>query len=313
MKAILAILICLSIATLTPAQQVMPLYTDSIPNFILTPDEETTATDGILRISKVSRPTLTAYFPAKQQANGTAVIICPGGGYAILAADHEGEAVARKLTEAGITAFVLKYRLPSDAIMKQKSIGPLQDAQQAIKMVRDSAARWNLNKNRIGIMGFSAGGHLASSAGTHYQPGLIGNATNTSLRPDFMVLIYPVISLQDGLAHVGSRENLLGKNASPEIIKYYSNHLQVTGNTPPTFLVHAGDDNAVSVENSIQFYQALQAHGVPAEMHLYQRGGHGFGMQLPGSKDLWLERCKNWMTANGWLQANSVKVSIEGM
>ncbi len=291
----------------------MPLYKDSIPNFIFTPDEESTANDGILRISKVSRPTLTAYLPPKEKATGAAVIICPGGGYVILAAGHEGADVAKELNNAGIAAFVLKYRLPSDATMKNKETGSLQDAQQAIKMVREKATAWNINPNHIGIMGFSAGGHLASTAGTHFTKALIENNNHTSLRPDFMILVYPVISFQDSLGHIGSRDNLLGKNPSQEKKNEYSNEMQVTDSTPPTFLVHASDDDAVKVENSIQFYEALIRHGVPAELHIYQNGGHGFGMRLPKNKDLWLDRCKNWMVANNWLKSASVMKSIEGM
>ncbi len=313
MKKLLISFIFLLVNTITFSQQVMPLYKDSIPNFIFTKDEETTSNDGVLIISKISRPTLTAYLPPKEKANGAAVVICPGGGYAVEAAGHEGADVAKELSNAGIAAFVLKYRLPSDETMKNKEIGPLQDAQQAIKMVRERAKEWNINPDRIGIMGFSAGGHLASTAGTHYTKALIENSNNTSLRPDFMLLIYPVISFQDSLGHIGSRDNLLGKNPSQEKKDYYSNELQVTDNTPPTFLVHASDDNAVKVENSIAFYEALIKHHVPAEMHIYQNGGHGFGMHLPKNKDLWLDRCKNWMAANGWLKSAGIMKSITGM
>jgi acetyl esterase/lipase len=196
---------------------------------------------------------------------------------------------------------------------KNKEIGPLQDAQQAIKMVRERAKEWNVNPDRIGIMGFSAGGHLASTEGTHYSKALIENSSNTSLRPDFMILAYPVISFQDSLAHIGSRDNLLGKNPAQEKKDYYSNEMQVTDSTPPTFLVHASDDDGVKVENSIAFYEALIKHLVPAEMHIYQNGGHGFGMNLPKNKDLWLDRCKNWMAANGWLKSAGTMKSITGM
>jgi len=292
------------------AQKVMPLYTDSIPNSRITPDEETTSNNGVLIISKVSRPTLTAYLPPKEQANGTAVIICPGGGYSVLAAAHEGSDVAKEFTRQGIAAFVLKYRIPDDATMVNKEIGPLQDAQEAIKTVRERAKEWNIDTKRIGIMGFSAGGHLASTAGTHYTKAVIANPNNTSLRPDFMLLIYPVISFDDSVGHRGSRDNLIGKNPSEEKKKYYSNELQITGDTPPSFLVHATDDDVVKVENSILFYESLVQHHIPAEMHIYQNGGHGFGMHLPKSKDLWMERCINWMTANGWLKSTGVMAPV---
>ena len=292
------------------AQNVMPLYADSIPNSRSTPDEEATSNNGVLIISKVSRPTLTAYLPSKTQSSGAAVIICPGGGYSVLAAAHEGSDVAKELMKQGIAAFVLKYRIPDDATMRNKEIGPLQDAQQAIKTVREHAAEWNLDPKRIGIMGFSAGGHLASTAGTHYKTAVIENKNGTSLRPDFMILIYPVISFQDSLAHIGSRDNLIGKNSSDEKKNLYSNELQVTADTPPTFLVHASDDDVVKAENSIAFYEACLKHHVPVEMHLYQNSGHGFGMHLHKNKDLWMERCMNWMTANGWLKPSGVMAPL---
>jgi len=314
MKNLFVAFIFLLVNTKSFSQQTIPLYKDSIPNFIFTNDEETSNNNsGVLIISKISRPTLTAYLPSKEKDTGTAVIICPGGGYAVEAAGHEGADVAKELSAAGVAAFVLKYRLPYDATMKNKEIGPLQDAQQAVKMVRERAKEWNITPNRIGIMGFSAGGHLAATAGTHYAKALIENGSNTSLRPDFMILVYPVISFQDNLGHIGSRDNLLGKNPSQEKKDYYSNEMQVTDSTPPAFLVHASDDNAVKVENSIAFYEALLKHHVPAEMHIYQNGGHGFGMHLPKSKDLWLDRCKNWLAANGWLKATTVMKSIAGM
>jgi acetyl esterase/lipase len=316
MKYTLFAFICLLVNTTIVSaqqQQPLPLYKDSIPNFIFTQDEETTTNNGVLIISKISRPTLTPYLPQQGKGTGAAVIICPGGGYAVEAAGHEGADVAKELSNAGIAAFVLKYRLPNDATMKNKEIGPLQDAQQAVKMVRERAKEWGINPARIGIMGFSAGGHLASTAGTHYSKALIENNSNISLRPDFMILVYPVISFQDSLGHIGSRDNLLGKNPSGEKKDYYSNEMQVTDSTPPTFLVHASDDDVVKVENSLSFYEALIRHGVPAEMHIYQNGGHGFGMRLPKNKDLWVDRCKNWMTANGWLKSAGVMKSITGM
>lgn len=279
------------------AQKIMPLYADSIPNSISHKDEENiTDENGVMIIHKVSRPTLTAYLPSPALATGAAVIICPGGSYEILAAGHEGAAVAKALNKAGIAAFVLKYRTPDTTTMKDKEIGPLQDAQQAIKMVRSHAREWKINAGKIGIMGFSAGGHLAASAGMHYSNALIANENNTNLRPDFMILIYPVISFQDSLTHTGSRDNLVGKNASQQKKDYYSNELQVTENTPPTFLVHAGDDDAVKVANSIVFYMALLLHHVPAELHIYEKGGHGFGMNkqnIPADK--WMEQLLSWM------------------
>lgn len=304
MKSILLtfIITCIMNSLLT-SQTVLPLYKDSIPNSKPTKDEETTEyPNGITIISKISRPTLTIFLPEKNIANGAAVVICPGGGYWVTASSHEGTDVAKEFNKIGVAAFVLKYRIPNDATMINREIGPLQDAQQAIKIVKDRANEWNLNPGRIGIMGFSAGGHLASTEGTHYDEVLIPNAEQTNLRPDFMILIYPVISFNDSITHQGSKEQLLGKTPSPEKVKKYSNELQVTDQTPPTFLVHAGDDDAVNPQNSILFYEALIQHKIPAELHIYQSGGHGFGMKQKNKNELWMERCKNWMAVNGWIQ-----------
>lgn len=285
------------------AQTVIPLYKDSIPNSKPTKDEETTEyPDGITIIRKISRPTLTIFLPDKKKANGTAVVICPGGGYWVNASGHEGTDVAKEFVKMGVAAFVLKYRIPDDATMINREIGPLQDAQQALKVVREHATEWNVNTGRIGIMGFSAGGHLASTAGTHFNQVVIPNAANTSVRPDFMILIYPVISFNKSIGHMGSAEQLIGKTPSTEKIKAYSNELQVTNQTPPTFLVHASDDDVVPPQNSIVFYEALIQHKVPAELHIYQLGGHGFGMKQKNEKESWMERCRNWMEVNGWMK-----------
>ncbi len=278
------------------AQQVFPLYPKGVPNSKTSEvkEERITGADGILRISKVTVPTLTMYPAAKEKATGTAVVIMPGGGYGILAASHEGSDVALRLNEMGITAFVLKYRLPSDDIMENKEIGPLQDAQRAIQMVRENAGKWKVKKDKIGIMGFSAGGHLASTTGTQFTKQTITNPKKTSFRPDFMVLGYPVISFTDSLTHGGSRNNLLGKTPSPEKIIEYSNELQVNANTPPTFLVHAKDDAAVKVGNTLQFEKALRQNNVPVEVYLYEKGGHGFGMKNKTSDVRWMDLLENW-------------------
>ncbi len=304
MKQLLLVLLAFSFMTTLPAQEIISLYGDKIPNSkpIVNREKSEVGKDSILRISKVSEPTLLAFFPPRDKANGTAVVICPGGGYGILAASHEGTDVAKVFNEWGVTAFVLKYRLPDDSIMQQKEIGPLQDAQRAIQIVRTDASKWGIDVNKIGIMGFSAGGHLASTAGTHFTNAVIPNANNTSLRPDFMILLYPVISFNDSLAHMGSRNNLVGKNATAEKVAYYSNELQVTKQTPPTFLVHAKDDGGVKVQNSMVFYDALQKNGVPAEIHLYEKGGHGFGMNNKTSEDKWMDWLQAWMKKSGFLK-----------
>jgi len=292
------------------SQTEMPLYRDSIPNSIAGPDEESSEInkDSILIISKVSHPTLTAYLPPKEKATGAAVIICPGGGYWILAAGHEGADVAKRFNEMGVAAFVLKYRIPEAKTMRQPNIGPLQDAQRAIQLVRENAGEWNIDKNRIGLMGFSAGGHLASTAGTHFSKSYIDNPKHTSLRPDFLVLVYPVITFTDtSAAHIGSKEKLLGKNPSPDVVKQFSNELQVTSKTPPTFLVHAKDDG-VSVKNSLLFSDALKKNGVSTEMYLYEKGGHGYGMYNKTSNVLWMDLVEAWMKKMQFIkQANTAK------
>lgn len=280
------------------AQQVITLYPDKIPNskpYLM--KEETFGENGFLGIQNISTPTLEISLPDMDKFTGAAVIICPGGGYAMESYKLEGTIIAEAFRQKGIAAFILKYRLPSDSIMIDKSIGPLQDAQQAIKTVRQHASEWNLDSAKIGIMGFSAGGHLASTGGTHFDKSYIPNDEKISLRPDFMVLIYPVISMTDELAHLGSRERLLGKNPNPEQIMLFSNELHINSNTPPTWLTHTGDDNVVSVENSIRFYQELIRNKVPAEMHLYPKGNHGFVLNLPTGE--WMEPLLNWMKNNG--------------
>lgn len=287
----------------TSSAQTIDLYPGEIPNSRPTANEETTEDrDGISIVSKITRPTLRIFLAPREIANGAAVIIFPGGGYSVNAIGHEGIDVARHFNEMGVSAFVLKYRIPNDASMEKKEIGPLQDAQQAIKTVRQHAKQWGIHLNRIGIMGFSAGGHLASTAGTHFKKSFIPNHESVNLRPDFMMLIYPVVSFQDSVAHVGSRSQLIGQHPSIDQINYFSNELQITGETPPTFLVHATDDDVVKVENSLVFYRQLIKNKVPAELHIYEKGGHGFGMLNKTTADLWMDRCKNWMTANGWME-----------
>ena len=285
----------------SPAQVSIPLY-DKIPNSKPSVNNEKSQTsDGILVISNVSVPTLTMYSPAVSTAKATAVIICPGGGYGIVAAGHEGSDIAKIFNEWGVVAFVLKYRLPDDAIMIDKTIGPLQDAQRAFQIVRQNAGKWNIDPDKIGIMGFSAGGHLASTASTHFNIAVISNPTNISLRPDFSILIYPVISFTDSLTHGGSRTNLVGKAPSAEQIKEYSNELQVNAKTPPAFLVHAKDDDAVKFGNSVQYYEALLKNKVTAELRLYEHGGHGFGLNNTTTSDKWMERLKTWLKANHYI------------
>ena len=300
------LLLAALLAAAVPAlaqQQILPLYSGVIPDAKPSNLKETTEkqANGGEFVRQVVSPKLLVYPAPADKANGTAVIICPGGGYGFLSMVNEGYQVAQRLNDIGVTAFILKYRLPNDDSQPDKTIAPLLDAQQAIRLVREQAAKFNVNPNRIGLMGFSAGGHLASTAGTHFARPVGPNPGPTSVRPDFLVLAYPVISLTDSLAHGGSRDNLLGQNAPADQIRRYSNELQVSDQTPPTFLVHAQDDGVVKVQNSLVFYQALTRHRVPAELHVFPKGGHGFGLYNRTTTDDWFERLREWLTLNGWL------------
>ena len=308
MKKILLILIfnlLYLMNTLTNAQEkIIKVWPGKIPGAIensVYKEEDLTNESGVYRISKVTDPTLTVFAPPKEKANGTAIIICPGGGYEHLAYAHEGVATAKWLNEIGITAFILKYRLPSDLIMKDKSVGPLQDAQEAMRIVRRNAKEWDINPDKIGIIGFSAGGHLASTLCTHYNDEVY-NADTTSARPDFSILLYPVISMKPDITHKGSRENLLGSNPTKTEIENFSNDLQVNKNTPPAFIVLAENDKSVPVQNSINYFLALKKFNIPAELHIFQTGGHGFGMGKKGeTESYWPEVCKNWLQVMGYL------------
>jgi acetyl esterase/lipase len=301
MRRLFTSIFILSASTLS-AQQVAPLYPKEGPNSKPCGEKDHEFIDtswnksGLLIVDHITKPTLTIY-EAKEKRNGTAVIICPGGGYGVLAAGHEGSDIAKVFNDVGVTAFVLRYRLPKDDCMINKAFVPLMDAQQAIWFVRSHAKQYGVSSNKIGIMGFSAGGHLASTAGTHFTA-VRNELANDNLRPDFMILIYPVISFNDSIGHTGSRDNLLGKNPDKNLVQLFSNELQVTEKTPPTFLVHASDDDGVLPENSIRFYQALLRNKVPAELHLYEHGGHGFGLHNPSTKEDWFKACVEWMRTN---------------
>ena len=280
------------------AQKEVRLYDGAIPNSKLSEVVENTHSENgkIVRISGVIDPTIFAYLPKNEDNTGKAIIIFPGGGYSMLAVNHEGHEVAEKLANAGVSAFVVKYRLPSDETMEDKSIGPLQDAQRAIQYVRQHAEEWGIAENQIGIMGSSAGGHLASTLGTHFQDIKIPNPKSTNLRPDFMLLLYPVISMTTETTHAGSRKKLLGDSPSEQQVQYFSNERQVNATTPPTFLVHAKDDKTVPILNSELFQNSLMKYNVPVQLFEYEEGGHGFGLNNKTSSDQWFDHFMQWLT-----------------
>lgn len=285
-------------AAADPAPQTFPLWPGKAPLAV-----GDTATDT---------PELTAYRPEKP--NGTAVVVCPGGGYGFLAADHEGKQVAEFFVKQGVTAFVLKYRIVTKERPGPLGAAPLFDAQRAIRTVRAKAKEYGIDPKRVGIMGFSAGGHLASTATTHFDAGKKegDEIDKTSCRPDFAILAYPVITLEPGVTHNGTRTNLLGADPEPKLVELYSNEKQVTKDTPPVFLFHTSADTAVVPENAIRFYLACKAAKVPVEMHIYEKGRHGVGLGRDpkwtgGEKSVatWPDRLSDWLTARGLLGASA--------
>jgi acetyl esterase/lipase len=284
--------------TAQPAPQTIPLWDGKAPSAV--------------GDSPADKPSISVYKAPADKANGTAVVICPGGGYGFLADDHEGKQVAEFFNGLGVTAFVLKYRI----VVKDVRPGPLHpapllDAQRAIRLVRLHAKDYGIDPMRVGIMGFSAGGHLASTAGTHFDLGLGDGNTidNVSCRPDFLLLAYPVITMEPGVTHNGTRNNLIGPNPDPKLVELYSNEKQVTKNTPPTFIFHTSADTAVVPENATRFYLACKKAGVPVELHLYEKGRHGVGLgrdpKWTGGETsvaTWPDRLAEWMKARGLLE-----------
>ena len=303
-RTLLPLVLSFSLHAMPSTPLTLPLWEGLPPNHKESAlSEQIEQTDNLIMISKVQTPTIEVRLPSRGNATGKAVLVCPGGGYGILAYDWEGTDIAGWLNANGVAAIVLKYRLPEDASNVEPHLTPLLDAKRAMRLARYHAKDWGIDPGQIGVMGFSAGGHLASTLGTHFDAGQ-AKATDLvermSSRPDFMILMYPVISMDLAITHGGSRENLIGKNPSEELVRLYSNELQVTPETPPTILVHSGDDGAVPVANSLRFYEALLANKVEAEMHLYPYGGHGYSLAIGrGRLQGWAARCIEWMNELG--------------
>jgi acetyl esterase/lipase len=298
-KPILTLLFSIFSLMAFPQNHTLPLWNGTPPLQTDMALEEEIRQEGIIRIVNVQIPTIEVYLPAKQIATGKAVVIFPGGGYGILAYDWEGTDFAKWLNAQGIAGIVVKYRLPISKSLTDPKEVPLMDAQRAIRLVRQNAVAWNIDPAKVGIMGFSAGGHLASTLSTQYNQEVNRpkDAIDAlSARPDFSVLVYPVITFQDDAVHGGSRKNLIGENASQELKDRFSAQLNVNAETPPTFLVHAQDDKGVPIENSILYYQALHKNGVKASLHIYPSGGHGFAFGLgKGAVEGWREVLLAWM------------------
>ncbi|MBK7257518.1 MAG: alpha/beta hydrolase [Ignavibacteriae bacterium] len=286
--------------------QLLKVWPEGVPGAVHHPQytEETIKIEtGAERTLRIADPTIAVYIPEKTKANGTAVVVCPGGGYIRLAMDHEGTQIAAWLNDAGITCILLKYRVPSDSAMVDKTVGPLQDVQEAIRITRRHASAWHLDPHRIGVMGFSAGGHLAASASTRFAEKVYASDT-TSARPDFSILMYPVISMQTGVTHNGSRRNLLGNDPDQQLVDRSSNELRVTPETPIAFVVHSTDDGVVILENSLRYIQALKKNNVPAELHVFERGGHGYGLATTRTTTErgWPPLCIAWLRMHGMLE-----------
>lgn len=293
---IVGVLIC---QTLMSQNETLRLWEKEIPNFKSSNETEIREQGNILWYRKVSVPTLEVYLPTKQNATGTGVIICPGGGYQGLAYDWEGTDIAKAFNARGMAAFVLKYRMPQSQSVVTSHKAPLQDAQRAIRWVRAHAEQYNLQEDKIGIMGFSAGGHLAATLTTRYNHKAYDpkdQIDKQNTRPDFSILVYPVISMQSKTTHSGSKNSLLGNNPPQELVDFYSNELHVTPDTPPTLLIHSSDDVGVPVENSLLFYTALRKAGIYAAMHIYPYGEHGYALAInKGYLQNWPERVYEWI------------------
>ncbi len=304
----LAVVIVMVATSAFSQNKIIEVWKDRVPGSIENTNyKQIVDSTYYIKLRNISKPTIEVYPASDDNNSGTAMVVCPGGGYYGVSFINEGIEVAKWLNKLGITAVVLHYRLPNDAIMKDKSIAPLQDGQEAIRIVRRNAKQWGIDPHKIGIMGFSAGGHLASTVATHFDEKVYNPIDSTSARPDFSVLIYPVISMDSTITHAGSRENLLGKQPSSEMVKHFSNELQVTANTPSAFMVHSMDDGVVPVVNSIDYALAMKKNNVSCELHLYERGGHGYGLGYSkNTVSTWTESCRKWLEVNGYIAKKEI-------
>jgi len=290
----LLLLLFITSASVLAQDRVLQVWPDGAPNDngMTEPEEKY---DGV-RVRNVSEAEMYVYLPDEDKNTGAAVVICPGGGYVIEAMDHEGFDMATFFRERGVAGIVLKYRLPYG-----HHEVPSSDARRAIRTVRANAKQWGIDPRKIGIAGSSAGGHLASTAGTLFDAGDPGSEDpieQVSCRPDFMLLLYPVITMNEQFTHLGSRENLIGKGHDLKLVRKYSNELNVNEETPPAFLILADDDGSVPPRNSIEFYSALKRFNIPAEIHIFQQGGHGFGMRQEGiPANNWPNLFIDWLNA----------------
>lgn len=299
MKRLLLLFVLMIFSCCLYAQEFIPLWPEKkMPNSKGLRLKDSIANERIYRVGK---PGMYAFFTSAQERCGAAVLICPGGGYERLAYIVSGLQLARWFNTLGIDAFVLNYRLPNSPDLKEREKGPLQDAQRALKIITANAAKWKIDTDRIGIQGSSAGGHLATLAGTATEDiAIIGDSLDrTPCKPHFMILVSPVIDM-GAWAHKGSRRNLLGEEPDSARVRLYSSQYRVTAATPPAFLVLAANDKAVDPQNSIAFYQALLEHSIPAALHIFPQGGHSITVHNnPGSTEHWAQLCSEWLRESG--------------
>lgn len=298
MIRIIILLFFVFLAEINSQSQIIPLWENDIPNKNSLEIDEIIDTTDIIKIRHVNNPSIEIFYPSIKNKNDIAILVIPGGGYSILAYDWEGTDIAKMLNSYGITACVLKYRLPSSKDNIDGKLSPFIDAQRAMRLIRNHSSKLGISSNKIGVIGFSAGGHLAVTLGTHYEEQIFvsDNIDSISAKPDFMVLMYPVVTFVESYRHNGSVQKLLGSSNSSELLEYYSGELNLDENTPPCFLVHSNDDPAVNVKNSLTFFSELSKYQKKSELHIYNSGGHGFGLALNNQRlNVWKDLAISWI------------------